>query len=317
MTPAFKEWSVIVDALGAGEQILLLRKGGLAEGPGGLTLRASRFWLFPTQFHAQQAGLKPALARRAEVPAVALREAGVPATVELRFAATVEGAAFITDLEDLKRLSPFHGWSDDLINERFIWRQPPGLHVWVLRVFRALSPQILTLTAAHEGCKSWIEVQPTIDPAAFQPVLDDASFARRWAELPVSVPPHADASPASSPSPGRTLVSSTPALSVAWTTVSTREAAEQLARPLVESGLIACAQIDGPITSIYRWNGKLEESQEFRLTLKFPADRLTAVERWVHQHHPYDTPEWIVVQADAVSEKYLSWAGAGVQADRF
>ena len=63
--PAFKEWLVIVDALAAGEQSLLLRKGGIAEGRGGFDPElAERFWLFPTQFHAQREKTKPGLAPR-------------------------------------------------------------------------------------------------------------------------------------------------------------------------------------------------------------------------------------------------------------
>ena len=63
--PAFKEWQVIVAALAAGEQSLLLRKGGIAESRGKFNPeRAERFWLFPTQFHAQREKTKQWLAQR-------------------------------------------------------------------------------------------------------------------------------------------------------------------------------------------------------------------------------------------------------------
>ncbi len=99
-------------------------------------------------------------------------------------------------------------------------------------------------------------------------------------------------------------------LLIGWTTTSTREQADMLAELLVSSGHVTCAQVDGPITSIYRWEGKVERNEEFRLTLKFGEPALPGVEAALHDHHPYDTPEWIVVKADRVAEKYLSWTMA-------
>jgi periplasmic divalent cation tolerance protein len=97
-------------------------------------------------------------------------------------------------------------------------------------------------------------------------------------------------------------------LLVGWTTVGNREDADRLSRGLVESRLAACVQIDGPVASHYIWQGQVETSEEFRLTVKFIPARATAVETWILQHHSYDTPEWVVVQAEYVAEKYLSWA---------
>lgn len=97
---------------------------------------------------------------------------------------------------------------------------------------------------------------------------------------------------------------------IAWTTVAHREEAEQLARHLVETQQVACAQIDGPLTSVYRWKNTVQTETEFRLTLKFLASHAPAVEQAVHARHPYATPQWVVVSADAVTEKYLSWAEA-------
>ena len=51
---AFKEWAVVVEALGAGEQILILRKGGIHEQRGQFTVAHGEFWLFPTQYHEDE-----------------------------------------------------------------------------------------------------------------------------------------------------------------------------------------------------------------------------------------------------------------------
>lgn len=97
---------------------------------------------------------------------------------------------------------------------------------------------------------------------------------------------------------------------VAWTTVATQADAERLARSAVELGLAACVQVDAPVVSHYRWQGRLDRAEEFRLTFKLVDESAGALERHILSNHPYDTPEWIVVRAEHVPEKYLSWARA-------
>ena len=95
---------------------------------------------------------------------------------------------------------------------------------------------------------------------------------------------------------------------LAWTTVATAEDASRLARGAIEAGLAACVQVDGPIMSHYRWKGRIESTLEHRLLFKFLPEQAAALEAWLRARHPYDTPEWVVVRAERVSEKYLSWA---------
>ena len=97
-------------------------------------------------------------------------------------------------------------------------------------------------------------------------------------------------------------------LLIGFTTVGNRDDAHRLARGLVEARLAACVQIDSPITSHYIWESRAETAKEFRLTIKFIPARAAAIEAWLVTHHPYDTPEWVVVRAEQVAEKYLSWA---------
>lgn len=97
---------------------------------------------------------------------------------------------------------------------------------------------------------------------------------------------------------------------LAWTTVATRADADRLAADAIARHLAACVQIDGPITSHYRWQGQVEASEEFRLCFKLLPEQASALEQHILATHPYDTPEWILVPAQRVSEKYLSWAKA-------
>lgn len=97
-------------------------------------------------------------------------------------------------------------------------------------------------------------------------------------------------------------------LLIGWTTLPGREEAIELARSAVELRLAACGQVDGPIRSYYLWKGKFEDSEEFRLTLKFLPERSAKIEAWLRKIHPYETPQWVVVKAESVSEGYLAWA---------
>jgi len=102
-------------------------------------------------------------------------------------------------------------------------------------------------------------------------------------------------------------------LMLVWTTVPTQADAERLGNTMIEAGLAICVQIDGPITSIYRWRGKIEQSTEFRISFKCFSANLAALEQRTLVLHPYTSPEWIVVRACHVSEKYLSWAHKNIQ----
>lgn len=81
-------------------------------------------------------------------------------------------------------------------------------------------------------------------------------------------------------------------LSLVLTTEADRERAESLARELLERGLVACASLY-PVVSLYRWQGRLERSEEVQLLLKTTPAHLEALRHALGELHSYDTPEWI------------------------
>ena len=91
------------------------------------------------------------------------------------------------------------------------------------------------------------------------------------------------------------------------TTTETKEQAEKIAQYLVESKLAACVQITGPITSIYRWKGKVENAQEWLCLIKTRDDLFKKVEAAIKKLHPYETPEIIAVPIVKGSKEYLKW----------
>lgn len=97
-------------------------------------------------------------------------------------------------------------------------------------------------------------------------------------------------------------------IAIGWTTLANETDALNLAQALVEKRWVICAQISGPIQSIYRWKDGIERSTEYRLTLKFMVDRLQSLESELQSMHPYEIPQWIWCPAGGVSDSYLEWA---------
>ncbi len=91
------------------------------------------------------------------------------------------------------------------------------------------------------------------------------------------------------------------------TTTETKEQAESIAQYLVEQNLAACVQITGPITSIYRWKGKVENAQEWLCLIKTRDELFEKVEAAIKKLHPYETPEIIAVPVVKGSKEYLNW----------
>ncbi|HOK06066.1 MAG TPA: divalent-cation tolerance protein CutA [Syntrophales bacterium] len=91
------------------------------------------------------------------------------------------------------------------------------------------------------------------------------------------------------------------------TTAESGEAARALARRLVEERLAACVQVVGPITSVYRWKGEVEEAPEWLCLIKTRAGLYERVEAAVKALHSYEVPEILAWRVTAVSASYLAW----------
>jgi periplasmic divalent cation tolerance protein len=96
-------------------------------------------------------------------------------------------------------------------------------------------------------------------------------------------------------------------LIVVSTTVENKADAERLASILIERRLVACAQISSPLTSMYRWQGKIVTAEEFLLTLKTRKSLYETVAQVLRQEHPYQVPEVICQEVEMVDERYSSW----------
>jgi len=174
MKMAFKEWAVVCEALGSGCQSVILRKGGIAEGRGGFAFLHREFFLFPTRFHESLE--KTTLPLGFELPAQREGE------IEIHFAAKIEWTGFLSDPGQLTALGDFHVLRAEVIEERFRFGKPPGIHIGYARIFRLGPPWILPMEKRFGGCRSWIEL-PEAPQFSPEPVLSDEENQRRSESL--------------------------------------------------------------------------------------------------------------------------------------
>ena len=92
-----------------------------------------------------------------------------------------------------------------------------------------------------------------------------------------------------------------------FTTTDKNEDAKRIAKEVVEKRLIACAQIVGPISSTFWWDGKVDEEQEWLLIMKTRKALYDELERAIKNVHPYDVPEIIAQDIINGNRDYLDW----------
>ena len=99
---------------------------------------------------------------------------------------------------------------------------------------------------------------------------------------------------------------------VALTTVGSLEEGRRMARALVERRLAACVNLVPKLTSIYRWQGAVEEAEEVLLVMKTTEAQLAMLEAAVRELHSYEVPEFLALRVEASSRPYLDWIWGSV-----
>ena len=90
------------------------------------------------------------------------------------------------------------------------------------------------------------------------------------------------------------------------TTMPDDDRADALARTLVDERLAACVNVHPPMMSTYRWNGAVERESERQIVIKTARERRAPLEARLRELHPYDLPEFVVIDAGG-SEAYATW----------
>lgn len=209
---ALKEWAVTIDALLAGEQVVLLRKGGLLDGK--FSLEAREFLLFPTTFHVKEPDLLTPEAERKFAAALAMPEPKTLGCVPLKCRVRVEEAWTTADGRVVAALAGhdggdgargLHVWGPAFVEARLKWKPGAPMTLALVRASAlvvgggggrgsgeggegagaggARSSFDVRQRADYYGCFSWTRVEPWKEEANefWRPVLSDEEFARRAA----------------------------------------------------------------------------------------------------------------------------------------
>lgn len=151
---ALKEWSNVVAALGDGEQILLIRKGGIADPSFGV--EAERFYLYPTYFHQGESESRP--------------------SVTITHWCEVVRTWRVGDVAALDRLASMVALPRETLDARYRFRPDQALYVIAVRTWRLAQPVEIRYHEAYGGCRSWISIDDEIDVDGSTPALPEETL---------------------------------------------------------------------------------------------------------------------------------------------
>src|SRR4051812_34815864 len=165
----FKEWAVVCEALTRGDQSVLIRKGGIAEGRHGFSFKHREFFLFPTWFHEQADKVK------VDIP---IPEQD-PKTITINVFTQVESISVVSNWKVAEALEPLHILQPEVVRERFDYDEAPGLHVVFVRAFRLSTSWRFPNEKRFAGCRSWINLPNSPPDSALLAALTNDQQVQR------------------------------------------------------------------------------------------------------------------------------------------
>ncbi len=170
---ALKEWAITCEAIGKGEQILLLRKGGIHEDGKDFRVIHREFLLYPTYEHQ-----KVDLLRTEHQPALEALLAQPHDAKEITFThyARAEEVLEVEDQGKVDDLAPHYIWTTAYAQSRLRWKPMLPLSVMLLRGYRLEAPVTVPWLPEYSGCTSWVDVLTDVPLGRIEPVLTDAKF---------------------------------------------------------------------------------------------------------------------------------------------
>ena len=97
---------------------------------------------------------------------------------------------------------------------------------------------------------------------------------------------------------------------IVMVTTANKQEAENIAQRLLKERLIACANIIGPVSSLFHWAGKIEKAEEYLIFMKSREDLFEKLAETVKALHSYEVPEILVLPIVDGSRAYLDWLGS-------
>lgn len=149
---ALKEWAVAVRAMEAGQQNVILRKGGIQEAEGDFQLKHNEFLLYPAREHQKAEYLEPQF-----IPLLDQTQAEQRGDiVVIRSRAKVVRYQLVHAAEDIDRINGRHIWNRKFIEMRLDYKPDRPLYVIELEISPLEKPLEFVETTAYAGCKSWV-----------------------------------------------------------------------------------------------------------------------------------------------------------------
>ena len=154
---ALKEWSNVVAALGRGQQVILIRKGGIADSSFGV--EADRFYLYPTYFHQGESEARP--------------------SVTITHWCEVVDTWSVRERDQLQGLARHVVLPQETLDSRYNFRPDQALYVIAVRTWTLARPADVEYREEYGGCRSWISIEDEIDIDGSRPVLSEDELRGR------------------------------------------------------------------------------------------------------------------------------------------
>ena len=174
---ALKEWAVTIRALDQGEQVLLLRKGGIREKE--FKIQHDEFLFYPTYEHQKSDLLKPEYQQdlvETLAPWGGVVPSASPPEVTFTHYAQVDEVMETMDPQAVEALSPHYIWTTGYAEKRLYWRPFKPLEVIFVRVFRLAQPARVPVTPYFLGCKSWVDLPAGVSLEGSVPVIEESAY---------------------------------------------------------------------------------------------------------------------------------------------
>jgi hypothetical protein len=177
---AFKEWALVCEAMKAGRQTTLIRKGGIREEDGIFQVNDPEFFLMPTYEHQTSTLIQSSFIE----PLKAIQARGFdPRNVTLDAYAVVDTIRTCDDEGRLALLSNEHIWNEQYLKMRLDYNPYDPLYIMILRVYKLPEPVTLPMTHEYGGCKSWVTLDRVLSTHGAEPAISDTEFAGRRKKL--------------------------------------------------------------------------------------------------------------------------------------
>lgn len=177
LSTALKEWNVVCQALGSGQQIILLRKGGILESSTGFEVEHEQFLLYPTFVHQNPEMLKPEFQKGIE------QYSSEPSKITLSALGQVTDIIRLKYRQQMDALYSEHLWTAPLIEMRFNYKPQNPLYLLIVRGYRLEKPVVIDNTPEYAGCKSWVPLEHAIEIGGASPALGDREYEARRSRI--------------------------------------------------------------------------------------------------------------------------------------